>query len=104
MISFAFPYEQVTSFADSEIVDHHHCNLDDMTVEEMVLYLTMDHCTNGFVPLQDPLEMEMVPLMDEEKSLMDEAMSLRDGVTLSSCDGFEVSSGCCALMNDSYLD
>ena len=58
-----------------------------MTVEEMVLYLTMDHCTNDSVLLQDPLEMEMVPLMDEEKSLMDEAMSLRDGVTLSSSGG-----------------
>ena len=47
----------------------------------------------------------MVPLIqDAGTSWTDVGMSLKDEGMLSSCGGFEVSLGCYASMNDSYLD
>ena len=102
--SFAFPYEQETSFADFGIVDHHHCYLDNRTVEEMAQSPRKDHCINDLILLQEVVVKEMVPLKGVEMSWMDEVKSLRDAVMSSSCGGFEASLGCCAWMNDSCLD
>ena len=101
--SFAFPYEQETSFADFESVDYHHCYLGSMTVEEMVQSLMKDRCIDDSTLQREVWAKEMVPLMDVEMSLMDGVKSLRDEVMWSSCGGFEVSLDCCAWMNGSYL-